>query len=276
MRLTTKIVLGIIISIFLLSFGIIVTLLFNAKRDNIERFYTSSPRILQENIIPVDIEPYKTIWIDETDRTSNNNIYPAGSLLLKPAIKEEDKNKLFLPEELLPFTTIISSNDTLIIRLKMEKLCEKYAPKSGSGHTICSLQNVNFFLHSNTVDVICNVQGIKVDVQNIKTDHIKINTCGEINIESCQAKRIEPYTRNSWNKFMLKNSQVEELNIDLDAMHNWQIENCDIEVENRTGSGHHRADLPKGAAKIVNWIPKNKDARLEVTLYGDTARVVFQ
>ena len=82
--------------------------------------------------------------------------------------------------------------------------------------------------------------------------------------------------RNSPNQFLLKNSQVKELNIDLDQIGNtWIIENCDIEVENLTGSNKHSVSLPKSEAKLMHWMPKNKDAQLTVTLYGDTARVEF-
>ena len=275
MRLTTKIVLSIITSIFLLSFGIIIALLINAKKNN---YYENDfPRIIsQENIISVDIEPYKTIWIDEEENLKDIQIYPAGTLLLKPAIREEEKNKLFLPEELLPFTTIVSSNDTLIIRLKLEGLHKQYVPtKQMNKHIIHVLDGVNFVMHPNTLDVISNINGIKIDIRNMKTDRIDICTFGEVNIDSCQVDRINPDMRRG-RIFLLKNSQVKELNIDLDQMgSSWIVENCDIEVENRTGSGNHRADLPKGAAKIVNWIPKNKDARLAVTLYGDTVRIVY-
>ena len=274
MRLTTKIVLGIFVSIFLLSFGVIIALLFNVKKDN--SYINDTTRIImQENIISVDIEPYKTIWIDG-EYTEDNQFYLTGKLLLKPVLREYEKNKLFLPEELLPFTDIISSNDTLIIRLKLEGLIKQYDPiKSKNKHVLHILDGVNFVMHPNTVDVISNINGIEIDIRNMKTDRIDISTPGEVSIDSCQVGRINPIMR-GWRLFRIKNSQVKELNIDLDQMErNWQVENCVIEVENRTGSGNYIDHLPKGAAKNVNWIPKNKDAQMTMTLRGDTARIVF-
>jgi hypothetical protein len=76
--------------------------------------------------------------------------------------------------------------------------------------------------------------------------------------------------------FLLTNSQAKELSIDLDQIEgDWQIENCDIEVKNLTGSKKHNVSLSKNEAKIINWIPKNQDAELTVTLKGDTAKIVF-
>jgi hypothetical protein len=111
MRLTTKIVLGIIILVFLLSFGFIVCLSF----IEIETVYDerNPPTISQENIISVDIEPFQTIWIGKEDLEAYK-LSPTGTIRLSPIIHKEERNKVFLPEELLQFVDIISSNDTLI------------------------------------------------------------------------------------------------------------------------------------------------------------------
>ena len=148
----------------------------------------------------------------------------------------------------------------------------KVKERPGMGYI---LDGVNYTIYSNIVDIVCNINNIKVEIRNIKTDIIKIITQSEIFVDSCQANLIEPYMINNWRKFSLKNSQVKELNIDLDLMRNWQVENCEIEVENLTGSGTHRVTQPKSEAKIMNWIPKNQDAQLVVTLLGDTAKVIF-
>ena len=270
MRLTTKIILGVIISVFLLSFSAIIYISFQSEGDSNDNILSIS----QENITSVDIEPYKTILIDEEIKEERRNFFPAGMLYVKPVINEEEMNKLFLPEELLRYTDITSSNDTLIIRLKIDELYKKYitAPNRIGMYM---LHGVNFFIHPHTVDVICNIGGIKVDIRNIKTDIIHTNTNGGITIDSCQVNLIEP-NMNKRGRLLLTNSQVKELNIDLDNVGNtWQIVNCDIEVENLTGGGQHRVTLPKSEAKIMNWLPKNKSAQLTVTLQGDTARVVF-
>ena len=276
MKLTTKIVLGIIISIFLLSAGVIIGISF-IDIEKYRQSYTgvSLPRISQENIITVEVEPYQTIMVEKELMNDKRDFNPFGTILIKPVINEGEKNKLLLPEELLRFTDITSSNDTLIIRLKMDELYEQHYPnKETKSGILYALDGANFFIHSNTVDVICNLYGIKLDIRNMETDRIKINTYGEVTIDSCQVNLIEPSMHRR--KFLLTNSQVKELNIDLDRIgYGWQIENCDIEVENLTGSGKYRTDLAMSEAKTMNWLPKSKDAQLTVTLHGDTAKVMF-
>ena len=271
MKLTTKIVLGIIISIFLLSMGFIIGLSF-IDMGKYELHNQNVSNVSQGNIITISVEPYQTIRIDKTTENSDIiNFFTYGTIQLKPVINEKDKNKLSMPEELLRSTDITSSNDTLIIQINTDKLYEQYK-KEVNWQVI---EDINYFLYTNTVDVICNLSGIKVDIRNMETERIKINTYGDINIDSCQTNLIEPYM-NKGRKFLLKNSQVKELNIDLDKIGStWLIENCNIDVENLTGSGNHRTNLSKSEAKTMNWIPKNADARLTVNLQGDTAKVMF-
>jgi len=265
MKLTTKIVLGLFISIFLLSFVAIIGFSFldRGKYDN--RFVNTFLSISQENIIAVEIEPYQTIKIDKIQTQDKVNVHPTGTIQLKPINNQEETNKLFLPEELLQFTDIVSLNDTLIIRLKINEIREKYK------NTL--IEGFNFFVHTNTVDVLCNINGIKVDVSNITTDKIHIKTTGHIEIDSCQVNLIELYDISDSRSFLFKNSKIKELNIDFDQMGSWKIENCEIEVLNLTGSKRHNVSLTPSEAKIMNWIPKNEDAQLTVTLRGDTARI---
>ena len=279
MKLTTKIVLGIIISIFLLSFCVIIGISFIDTDKYESRLSGYRPTISQENIIAVDVELYQTIKVDQVQIQEERSVYLSGTIRLIPVINQEDKNKLLLPEELLRFTDITSSSDTLIIRLNTSALYEQYMTnkdKEENTYSTNTIDGINFFAHTNNIDVICNVSGIKTDVRNIITDKININTNGEIEIDSCQANLVEPYIKSNSRRFLLKNSQVKELNIDLDQIGtSWKIENCDIEVENLTGSGNRRISFPKIETKIMNWIPKDKDAQLTVTLYGDTASIVF-
>jgi len=276
MKLTTKIVIGFILSIFILVLGFIIVFSFT---DRVNYSWNSEKlSISQENIISIDVEAYKTIWMDSEPSMCNEyNVYPEGTISIKPVTVPNEENKLFIPKELTQIFNIISSNDTLIIRLKIKDLYDKYTENtSRNKHLFSGIGGFNLSVHTNTVDIISNLSGIKTDVRNIETDKIKINTPGDIYIDSCQADIIEPYMISNRKSFKLKNSQVKELNIDLDCMaNNWKVENCGIEVENLTGSDSYKVELPKSEAKVMNWIPKNKDAKLNVTLRGDTARIVF-
>ena len=273
MRLTTKIVLGIILSIYLLALGLIIGFSFTDRVNNDwSRNHANRSTISQENRISVDVKPYNTIWLD---LRHDYTIVMIGTLHIKPIVNPEEKDKVFLSEELSQFVNIISSNDTLIIRLKEKELDDKYYIKNKKiNHTL--IDGFNFHVYTDKIDIINNVSNIKTIIQNVTADRMNFSSLGDIYIDSCQANIIEPEVRGSDKEFRLKNTQAKELNIDLDWMtYNWSVENCDIEVENLTGHADHDIQFPKSEAKILNWIPKNKDAQLNVTLFGDTARIVF-
>jgi len=276
MRLTTKIIIGLIVSIFLLSFCVIIGISF-INTDNYERrsnVYTS--KISQENLVALDIDiPFQTIFMDEVqNRLIEKRPNLSVSIRYSPVTNPEDQNQLFLPEELLKFVDTESSNDTLFIRVKMDAIYDQYAENSKGNYIF--IDGFNFFVYAKEVDVVSNLERIKVDVRNLITDKIRIQIRGSIEIDSCKANRLEPYLNGYRRSFLLKNSSVNELKIDLDQIgSSWKVENCEIEVENLTGSGKHSVVQPKSEAKIMNWLPKNKDAQLTVTLYGDTARIEF-
>jgi len=272
MRLTTKIVIGFSIFIFISS---LVWIIVPSTLDELESKKLS---ISQENIISIEVKPYKTIIMEnEPNIGEKYRVYPQGIISIKPINISEEENKLFVPEELALFTDFISSNDTLIIRLKTKDLYEKYVTRiRRNKNRFPTVGGFNLSVYTNAVDIKNSLSWIATDVRNIKTDKIKIDTSGKLSIDSCQANVIEPYMRNYFVNFQLSNSQAKELNIDLDwEVKNFIIRNCDIEVENLTGTNPRNVGIKRSDAKVVNWIPETKYAELNITLYSDTARIVF-
>lgn len=269
MKLTTKIILGIILSIFILSIGLIIGLSFKDR----ERYDHANSRhtISQENIIEINVAPYKVVHLRDLDNTNNYNTHSQGVLYVKPLQNESDKNKLSIPEELAPYIVTQSSADTLTIMVDMHKIDDAFH-KTNYFYTVVS--GVNMYLYTDIVNIKNDRNGTTTEINNIKTDHIKVNSCGSVHIHSCKAITVEPVIRN-YNDFSLKESTVKYLNIDLDQIGSWYVENCNIEVENLTGSNYNNVQLPKSEARVMNWLPKNKDSQLQLTLYGDTARVTF-
>lgn len=271
MRLTTKIVLGIILGIFLLALGFIVGFSFTDRKNY---SYRLDNGISQENKIEIDVAEFKTVWLDYEPQQHDYNIHLDGKIRIRPIQAAGENNKLSLSEELKSYTSIISSNDTLIIRINLTPIYEKYN-FSKKEYIYSVVDNVDFELTTNAVDIINNLSGIKIDVKDIKTNNIKFDTSGDIRIDACEAKQLSPFMRSYYKTLEIENSKITNLNIDCDQIGNWTVKNCDIEVENLTGSNYSNAQLPKSEAKVMNWFPKNKDAKLEITLYGDTARIVF-
>ncbi|NDV65971.1 hypothetical protein [Bacteroides sp. 224] len=278
MRLTTKIVLGVIGSVFVLSIGFIIGFSFTDRVDY-NTGYKDIPFISEENVVGLDVSPYKTVWLDSEPRAYNyKEIYPRGRFKLAPVTSEEQRNKLFISEELSQFVDIVSSNDTLIIKLKINKLKEKYGKTDDEARKYyAALDGVNFSLYGNFADVLSNLDGVAIEIEDMETDLIRINSTSAMYVTNCKANVLEPIQRGGYNSFQLKDSQIKELNIDLSCIGHREIINSEIDVENLTGEGYNYLERSKKSAKVINWHPKNKDARLEIRVEsGDSLQVKFK
>jgi hypothetical protein len=275
MRPSTKIIIGILLSILLVSSAFIIGFSFSERANYSWTSEVSKYAISQENIIPTAINAYRTILLETKFDDFNNeyNVYPHGVLSVTSPTDTQKHNQVCMPEELSKYTEITSSNDTLIIRINMKDLNNKYLTDKDKPirHIYTSVDGCNFYIYTNNgVDIINSLAGISVEVKNMETDFIKIHSQSNILIDQCKAKRIDPSGKVACN---ITGSKARELNIDIDNISSWSVRNSDIEVENLTGS--RRNMRYTRSAKMMNWYPKTKDAKLEVILNGDTAKVVF-
>ena len=275
MRTTTKIVIGIILSIFILVIGFIVVFSFSDRKhfNNYDRYRITTS---QDSMQRIKVNPYKTIRLttEVTQHECDYNVTPEGEFSLIPATNDAETNHFSFPKELSDFFTATSVNDTLFIKINMKQLQDKFGFKNKNGIRRM-VSGFVFEANTNNIDVINDFSEINVTVRNIETDKIAITGFGSVYIENCKADVVLPAVKAEYREFKLKDSQVKKLNIDLDNMGNWFVENCDIEEENLTGSKSSHVQLPKSEAKAMNWLPKNNDAQLSVTLSGDTARIVY-
>ena len=273
MRTTTKIVIGIILSIFVLFIGLIIGLSFIGKKIEPQPNPTFS-----ENMRSIRVNSYKTIQLDlEPMQQEVCNVFLSGKLSLVPMNGDNESDNFSFPEESSDFFTVNSVNDTLFIKINQEKLHAKFGVTGNRKYPV-SVSGLVFELKTNHVDVINNIDNIGIEIKDIKTDKIRIKSEGGVFIENCKADAVEPQMINDsgFRDFLLKNSQVKKLNIDLDYMSNWRVENCEIEEENLTGSrDDHHNQLQNSKVKTINWFPKNSDARLNINLPGNTTRIVF-
>ncbi|MDR2385079.1 MAG: hypothetical protein LBD80_05380, partial [Tannerella sp.] len=118
MKLTTKIVTGIILSIFILSLAFITGFSFT-DRKNYRRTNVSVINIPRDSKTGIDTEPYRTIVL-ERDKYEQERIYhyiaeENCGLFLNPVTAEAEKNKLFIPDALLDFISVKTCNDTLTV-----------------------------------------------------------------------------------------------------------------------------------------------------------------
>ena len=286
MRLTTKIITGIILSIFLLSLLHIIGYSFT-ERKNYHSFFTDLKIILpQADKTGIHIESYRAITLEsERSDTSRYDYYytnEESGFFINPATNPSEENILFIPEALSEFITTQINNDTLTVKIKLDEVREKYCILEEAKEDnrfylrrhLIAISGVNLYLHTTNINVINRLNGVPTQISNMDTDSIKIYANGEITVDSCKANVIEP---NSNRKITVTNSVANMLNIDLDRINNWNIDNCDIEATNYTGSRrNHNIIITRNERGTINWLPKNKEAELSLKFKGDSAHISYQ
>ena len=276
MRPTSKIILGIILSIFIISLLFITGFSFSERR-NFTNTHSNVISIPQDNPIGIDVASHRVIVLEAESAENEGKInygfsYEHCSLNLNPTAPKEE-SKLFIPEALDGYIAAKTNRDTLKILIKVDELRKKYGEE---GNKYIHFLGVNIDLHTSNVNVINKVLGFPTEVRNIETDSIRIVSNGNILIESCKAMVIDPVMDESYRKLNVKNSIAQTIHLDLDRIRNWNMEGCDIEVQNLTGSGKHNIIQHRNEKIKINWYPKNENAELNIKVPGDTVQIVFQ
>ena len=275
MRLTTKIISGAILSTFLISITLIAGFSFSDRKN----YRYSDVNIIdlpQENMTRIELTSFKTILIDEIPFESNNN---KGAHLSdkcniyfdsNPAISGQDI--LHIPDDLKNFISLNTSDDTLTIKLNMLDLDKKYRNEE---HKYLSFSGVNMYLNISNLDIINNIQSLTVNIKNIETDRIKVSSRGNIFIDSCDVMLIDPSLKVNHKRLKITNCNVKRINLDLDNLHNRNIENCNIEEEYYTGTGYNEINFRSSESGSKYWVPKNKNAELHVRFQSDSAKIII-
>ena len=270
MRLTTKIILSIIGSIFFITLLFIIGFSFS-ERKNYGTFHFNGIFIPQDNQIGISLAPPYHVIVFEEEETEIQAGYALAfasndsELNVCPVRTEEEADKLFIPEALYDFISVKTNNDTLTIKIKNDELGKKYEKESGK-HIV--LSGVHLYLHTSHVNVI-NYTGIQTKIRNVETDTIKIYSNREILIDSCKADIIDPVSR-KWESISVTNCTAKVINLDFDRISRWTIKDCNIETQNMTGSGRHNVNIHENEIGKIKWIPKNEKAELNIKIQGET------
>jgi|GEM_PF-2965217 len=274
MRLTTKIIVGIILSIFSISLLLIVGLSF-AGRKYMNRSNVFIIDLPQDKETGIDLAPFRTVIIDEIPNNSEKyNLFVGNNctLYIDSIPEKNNPERLFIPESLKDFISVETSEDTLTVKLNIPGLYEKY---NSNEYKHYSVSGVNFHFIISEIDVINKLRELSVSVKNIETDTIKIDSYGDVYIDSCKASVIDPAVKTNYKKLTIKDCEVRKINLDLDHGNHWNVENCIIEEENLTGSKTHNIIHHRNEPGKINWLPKNKDANLNITIQGDTTQILI-
>ena len=122
------------------------------------------------------------------------------------------------------------------------------------------------------MNIINNVSRYQIKVKNIETDSIIIVSNGGVLIDDCKANYIDP----GFGRLTIKNSIAKTINLDLNRVRNWNIEDSEIETRNYTGSGRHNVTLHRNETGTINWLPKNEKAELNIKVPGNPTQIVLQ
>ena len=275
MRLTTKIISVAILSTFLISIALIAGFSFTDRKN----YRYSDANIIdlpQDNMTGIELTSFKTILIDEIPFESNNN---KGTHLSNecniffdshPAISGQDM--LFIPDELKNFISLYTSDDTLTVKLNLNDLDKKYRNED---HKYLSFSGVNMYFNISNFDIINKIQSLTVNIKNIETDIIKVSSSGNILIDSCNVLLIDPFLKVGHKRLKITNCNVKRINLDLDNLHNRNIENCNIEEEYYTGTGYNEINFRGSDSGSKYWVPKNKNAELRVRFQSDSAKIII-
>ena len=292
MKLTTKIIIGIFLSIFVISLLHIIIYSFTDRKNYRMSIQNRSISIPEANKPWIDVKPYRVIQFYYADKDDESKYYYMPNndycgLFINPAPEKEKENTLVIPEALNDFISTQINNDTLIVKINFEELRRKNGIQDEEFEKIkktairygISVYGLNLYLHSSNVNIINNLSGLHTKIKNIETDSIIIYSSGLVTIDSCKAILINPV---SCKGFTLTNSSAKILNIDLDLIQGgWKEENNTINIKNYTGSkDNHEMYIKRddigNKDEVINWLPKNKDAKLKIYLKGDTAQIRFK
>ena len=289
MRTTTKIITGIFLSIFILSLLHIIFYSFT-DRKNYENTITGHMiTIPQEKNSSLHIESCRVVVLELEQPDIEDGYYSyflkgESGLFIQPASTTHEENQLFFPEALNDFITVQMNNDTLTVKIQLEEVRKKYGTMDetlikrqikGLRYGI-SISGFNLHLYMVNMDVINKLHYIQTYISNIEKGNLKIYALGDITIDSCKVNVIEPVLGYANSKLTITNSSAKALNFDLDNVRGWSIENCNIETRNFTGGNrNHTITFTPSERGTINWLPKHKDAELNIKIKGDTTKIVL-
>ena len=274
MRLTTKIIIGAILSVFLISVVFIISISFSDKKNS-NRLNANNIELSQNNITGIELSLFNTIVIDVVPYESNKEFFAISDdchIYFDSITEQDHSDMMFIPESFKDFVSTASNGDTLKIKLDIFGIGNKYKSDENGLHAISGL-NINFRVSK--IDVINNMRNLNINAKNIETDSIKINSNGDIFIDNCKAQYIEPLLKANHYKLNITNSEAKKVHLDLDYVQNRNITNSNIEEEYMTGSRTRHITWQRNESGKINWVPKDANAELIIKIQGEPTQIIF-
>lgn len=253
MKCTTKILIGILLSgMVVVVVGFLILSTFKGRREDL-RF---DGKHTQMNVAPFRVV---NVRVEAGERLKKEDITIQGNLSILPSAGKQ--NVLSYPENLEHYLSVVTTNDTLNLILKISEysLPDKLKNKE---RILIELPVMSLTADSTLATAYSEASGLNINVSNLKADSIHLKAAW-LKVDSCHFRSLSV---NSTGRMTLKNSQVHNFYLDMDNTNRWDVTNCQIENEYLTGGGRHHNDLKRGECRNMYWKPKNKEAELRVTL----------
>lgn len=276
MKLTTKIIGGVMLLVILITVAFIAYLSQSkyAKEgnQNYDVMISSDMESIHRG------EGISTILFEDVPLEDERSVFFTGSIHLVPVSKSDEQSKVELPSMLRPYIEEFVKGDTLVLRIKTKELIIALSNDPDGRFPSVGGLNFNVFVDTSSIGIKNNLRyDMNLDMRGVKCDNVALNVSARvISVDSCNIKSLTVANiTNMGCRFDARNSTIKTLNVDLDNITDRVIENCNIDIENLTGSSIHRISVTKGECKEMNWVPKNEDASLRIFDLSDTVRIVF-
>lgn len=267
MRLTTKLVIGIILLVFIASISAIVGLSFTDLPTRSHRM--NEVRTNAVKYMDLKVDTYKTVKIDIEPSSADVYRRQKGDILSELYIENtragKSINTISVNQKMRNYLRVNVQNDTLYLKIDLVKLL-----KDNNSEILNEI--VALKIYNDNADVDNRIPGLNMKITGMKGNDIKLSSEGTILVKESTFDKLECLKGN----IFLERVSLNYLNLDLDNVHDWKVNDCKINEENLSGSRSHYIVTPKSETKVLNWHPKNKEANLNVKISGGNARLEFK
>lgn len=265
MRKTTKILIGVISSLLLLSMIYIVRQSFvgPVKRQGVMFSKSLDSMTLTGT--------YKTIKL--VNIVGKKSPFILGDLNIIPATSSNKAGSFYLSKELTAFVHQHVVGDTLVLEFAYDKMSSNKVCRAHNSGQLDGAQ-LNLYLDPNALISVCNeIDGMAIHLKKAVYKQVNVNICSKLNVDSCQIESLSVAAKSSLSDVTISHSKVKYLSANLDHIYQWSMPKSVIEELNVTCSSSSDLSFSKAQCKKLNWKSKGKDARLNLTLSSEESSV---
>lgn len=267
MKLTTKIIIGFLASLLLMSVVFIIRLSFIDQRTL--EFKVNNPNDLTTSPI---VAQYKVVkFVNVTD--DNANPIANGVTNIVSSNQAKRGGVFYYPKELAPYIRQYINKDTLMVEFNFNSLSiHKRYFYNFDDKTVTP-----FYLYVNSstpINVVNKIDMMNLSVKRCVTRELTLSSVKDVLVDSCQIESL--HFVGGISNVTLSNSKVKNLNASLEGSSGLETPNSVIEQFNVTGSGQNIVSLSKMNFKKIKWDGKGKDASLSLKMDSTVSTVSFE